>query len=250
MGQERDRLIRRLGETPLSDEDPSHAEIMAGRMARYAREGRLPPEIEALREWPLVVGYGTLLSRASVARTVGEGVEERPFLPVVVPGFKRLFNLRPEHYEPSFRLSPDPVEVAAANVQPCPGASFNGLAFRVAPQELPALDERERYYQRVRVPLHDFPEGETLGEAFVYSAGKDSPWVEGEGSDLLPRWKDLLLARSGAFQVSEAFGKAFDETTFLADGSTRVRDRYARHLSLLSTVPSHPPPSSPGEESP
>jgi len=60
MGEERDRLIRRLGGVPLSAENLSDAELVARRMAFYRREGRLPPEVERLRS---KVGYGTLLTR-------------------------------------------------------------------------------------------------------------------------------------------------------------------------------------------
>lgn len=50
MGKERDDLIKNLGETPVSeDEELSNEELMKERMAHYARKGRLPPEIEALR---------------------------------------------------------------------------------------------------------------------------------------------------------------------------------------------------------
>ena len=81
MGKERDKLIRSLGGVSLSDQNPSDEEIVRLRMERYAREGRLPPEMEALRAreregeagpgpgavvsdaHPRVVGYGTLLRR-------------------------------------------------------------------------------------------------------------------------------------------------------------------------------------------
>jgi hypothetical protein len=230
MGKERHRLIRRLGGKPLSEEGLSDTELMARRMEYYRKEERLPPEIAALREWVLVVGYGTLLSRSSVGRTVGQEVQGRPFLPVVVRGFQRLFNLRPEAYEPSFRMSRDPVEVAAANAQPSAGHLFNGLAFGVREAELPALDQRERYYQRVLVPVHTFPEERALGQAFLYSAPPASPWVPADGPSLLPRWKDILLSRGGAYEVSEDFGRMFDRTTYLADGTTLLVDRYGTEL--------------------
>lgn len=49
MGKERDKLIRRYGGVPLSEEHPSDAELMRRYMDSYAREGRLPPEIAAIR---------------------------------------------------------------------------------------------------------------------------------------------------------------------------------------------------------
>ena len=49
MGKERDKLVRRYGGVPISEEQPSDAELMRRYLAIYAREGRLPPEISALR---------------------------------------------------------------------------------------------------------------------------------------------------------------------------------------------------------
>ena len=49
MGKERDKLIRRYGGVPISEEQPSDTELMRRFMERYAREGRLPPNIAALR---------------------------------------------------------------------------------------------------------------------------------------------------------------------------------------------------------
>lgn len=49
MGKERDRLIRRFGGVPISEEQPSDAELMRRYMESYAREDRLPPEIKAIR---------------------------------------------------------------------------------------------------------------------------------------------------------------------------------------------------------
>ena len=49
MGKERDRLIGRYGGVPVSEEWPSDAELMRRYMENYAREGRLPPEIAAIR---------------------------------------------------------------------------------------------------------------------------------------------------------------------------------------------------------
>lgn len=51
MGEERDKLIRRLGGTPVSDQDFSDEALAAPRMEYYAGRGRLPPETEAMTLW-------------------------------------------------------------------------------------------------------------------------------------------------------------------------------------------------------
>ena len=49
MGKERDKLIRRYGGVPISEERPSDAELMRRYIESYAHKGRLSPEIAAIR---------------------------------------------------------------------------------------------------------------------------------------------------------------------------------------------------------
>lgn len=107
-----------------------------------------------------LVGYGTLLYRASLGHTIGDvAAGDKSMVPVRVPGYRRLFNLRPDHYEPSFRLSTEPIEAAAMNVEPDDSAAFNGVGFPVTAEELIALDRRERYYRRVCRTIRHFETG-------------------------------------------------------------------------------------------
>ena len=61
---------------------------------------------------------------------------------VDLPGYK--------HYEDPGGERPD-VMVCYLDVDECPGAVVNGVALRVGADELPALDERERNYERREV---------------------------------------------------------------------------------------------------
>jgi len=175
----------------------------------------------------LIVGYGTLLYRASLGGTIGgDSAEERPMRPVVVSGYRRLFNLRPEHYESSTVLSDAGNESAAMNVETAPGSSLNGLAFEVTPDELILLDRRERYYARSEATLYDFDTGERIGTGAIYAAAPGARWLESDTELLLPQWRDIEWGRAGAYAVSREFGEFFDRTTFLADAETLVVDRY------------------------
>jgi hypothetical protein len=49
MGKERNTLIRRYGGVPVEEEHLSDAELVRRYMESYACQGRLPPEIEAIR---------------------------------------------------------------------------------------------------------------------------------------------------------------------------------------------------------
>jgi len=183
----------------------------------------------------LLIGYGTLLYRPSLGHTIGdEAGNSIEMLPVVVEGYQRLFNLRPDHYLPltSSVLGDGGIENAAMNVEPAPGHSFNGLAFTVDYEQLPDLDRRESYYLRKRVRLRHFDSGEWMGEGWVYSSEPDARWIERDPAALLPLWRDIEWAREGAYRISERFGEYFDETTFLGDGTTLVTERYYGRLDV------------------
>ncbi|MCB1021478.1 MAG: gamma-glutamylcyclotransferase, partial [Acidobacteria bacterium] len=116
-----------------------------------------------------LVGYGTLLNQGSLGHSIGQDAAgAKRIVPVIVEGYRRLFNLRPTHYESSSKLSARGIENAAMNVEPAPGARFNALAFSVTQDELAKLDQRERYYKRTSAPLLDFDSGESLGEGHFY----------------------------------------------------------------------------------
>ena len=184
-----------------------------------------------------LVGYGTLLNQGSLGNSIGQDeAESKRIVPAVVHGYRRLFNIRPTHYVSSHKLSADGIENAAMNVEPAEDASFNGLAFSVTPEELAALDKRERYYVRKTAPLLEFGSGKELGEGHFYIGEDDSPFLERHPDLLMPLWRDIVWARAGAYGISEAFGRMFDETTFLADGRTPMIDVYRELLEDTSDV--------------
>lgn len=179
-----------------------------------------------------LIGYGTLLSRASAGRTLGRpGGLAREMLPVTVRGYRRLFNLRPDHYVASRVWGRPGIENGAMNVEPAAGEEFNGLAFRVSRQELELLDQRESAYDRIEVEACGFDSGEPIGRGQVYCSRPDARWIERDPARLLPLWRDLVWARQAAYGTGRRFGRAFDRTTYLADGTTLVADRYRDRLS-------------------
>lgn len=187
---------------------------------------------------PRLVGYGTLLQRGSLGQSIGAGAaRSKEIVPVRVTGYRRLFNLRPTHYEPSSKLTDGGIEAGAMNLEPAEGVEFNGLAFLVTREELAALDERERYYRRREVPLLEFESGESLGTGFTYVSEPDESWIERDPARLMPLWRDVVWARAGAYRISDRFGRFFDATTYLADGETLVVDVYREVLDDTDDVP-------------
>ena len=186
----------------------------------------------------LVIGYGTLLLQASVGTTIGaNSADEKTYRPVVIPGFKRLFNLRPTHYESSAKFSDTGIENAAMNVEPWEGGHFNGVAFEATTDEIEALDKRELYYDRVSVPVVDFSSGQSLGNGFCYMSKLDAEWIERDNEKLMPLWRDIVWARTGSAGICEAFAEDYDQTTYMADGTTLMTDVYREFLSDMSDVP-------------
>lgn len=179
-----------------------------------------------------IVGYGTLLYTESVGDTIGANASRKEYIPVIFHGFKRLFNLLPSHYKPSYKISRMPVEKAAANIIQHQGASVNGLAFEVSDDELDALDRREKHYKRIETTLYNFDSHKPIGKGFVYAAEETKATVTNDPS-FLPDWEDISWARTGAYSYGAEFGLMYDNTTFLADGETLVVSRYVNWLDQL-----------------
>jgi hypothetical protein len=181
-----------------------------------------------------VIGYGTLLSRASIARTLpAEAIAAKAFTPEVLPGFRRVFNVRPARYHSSFRLNGLPIERAAMNAEPDAGAKFNGLAFPVTEDELAALDRREASYIRIRVTAREFSRPQRAVRAFLYTVAPRSAKRTSDIRRLLPRWDDIVIARTGCLAYGNAFLDAYDRTTYLADGRTRMVDYYRARVPMF-----------------
>lgn len=179
----------------------------------------------------LLVGYGTLLYRGSLGQSIGATMaESKPSVPVIVRDYKRLFNLRPEHYESSHKLNATGIELGSMNVEPSTGSTFNALAIPVNTLELEILDQRERYYRRVTAAVHDFSTREPVGLGHLYAAELGSKWLNNDVRELLPRWQDIIWARTGAYAISDKFGQYYDATTYMADGKTLMIDFYRRNL--------------------
>lgn len=185
----------------------------------------------------MVTGYGTLLLQESLGDTISsDKAATKVYRPVVLKNSRRLFNLLPDHYEADNRLRNDDTEIGAANVEPAEGAQFNGLMFEVEEAELSELDKRERYYERASAPCYDFKTGEYLGESYVYESPLDARWIVRDVKKLLPLWRDIVYARVGAYRISEAFGKMYDATTYLADGQSLLVNYYKTHLEALKDL--------------
>ena len=119
----------------------------------------------------LIGGYGTLLLQESLNTSIQRNLvkETVEYFPMVVEGYRRLFNLKPTHYKSSSKISTTGIEMGAANVRKCAKSSFNGLCFYVDEEEALKIDQREVYYEKALVDFKDFKTNKSLGEGYILS---------------------------------------------------------------------------------
>jgi hypothetical protein len=117
-----------------------------------------------------VFGYGSLVAPASVAETLGWTPQVgRTFLPARLRGVRRVWNVSAPACVPGGFVHrwPDgrPLEgtVCFLGIRPAsPVDAINGALVAVSPQDLQALDRRERRYRRIEVTRRVVADG-TMG---------------------------------------------------------------------------------------
>lgn len=141
------------------------------------------------------VGYGSLLSHNSLSKTI----KDRKFLPVIVKGYKRIFN-----------LTEDNKKEDVLNIEKSSKNEFNAIMFSINEKELIKLKEREDIYNLEEVDVYDFKTLKELGKALISS----DPYVGIDKIGLLPDKRYFILCRESAYHFSSEFGKYWDNTTF------------------------------------
>jgi cation transport regulator ChaC len=145
------------------------------------------------------VGYGSLMSHDSLKETI----KNKKFRPVIVKGYKRIFDLTTRRNENADVL----------NLKKSPKSFFNGVMFKVDDGELKKLCEREPEYNLEKTKVYDWKTKKLLGECFVvidYFVGLDK-------NEKLPSKSYFILCREAAYHLNKKFGKMWDETTFISD---------------------------------
>ena len=102
-----------------------------------------------MQHW--LIGYGSLMDRASAERTLGAGLS---MLPVVLDSWRRDFGLaisRSANYRCRVCLG-GTEGIAAADAQPSEGSQLAAVAIRVDLLQLQDADQRETSYRRVALP--------------------------------------------------------------------------------------------------
>lgn len=124
--------------------------------------------------------------------------------PVIVKGYKRIFNISEDKGKSSDIL----------NVKKSTDSKFNGLLFEVDEKELDKLTRREDWYNFEEASYYDFKTKKKIGKALVCV----DYYLFIDKGKKLPEKKYFILCREAAYNISKEFGKFWDDTTFTSRG--------------------------------
>lgn len=155
-----------------------------------------------------VVGYGSLMSHDSLRETIGD----KRFIPVLVKGYKRIFDIN--------RIKGENSDIL--NLEKSPKSKFNAIMFSVSDKELEKLRKREEGYELEQIPVYHFKSKDKLGNCFVFVDRIDLD------KTMLPSKSYFLLCREAAYHINKKFGQVWDETTFVSTGE-KVSDWLKEH---------------------
>lgn len=211
----------------------AQTEAISRMMAETAKEptyrypwDMLEDELEARRVSEItVVGYGSLVNSASVAQTLSEQ-SLATCQPVIAFGARRLFNyempLDLDRYAPPIH----PLARAALNIRLTGNKDdvVNGIAMKLSPTDIPAMREREVWYDLVPVACLRWNKLEKPPFLAHILCCFDE-FREGKrhtNDKIEPHRQYYSLCRKGASEFGEEFLRLWLATTYLADAVTPV----------------------------
>ena len=191
----------------------------------------------------LVAGYGSLLSEASARETVPALTG---FELCRIHGYQRIFDKVAMVFFERHGASEDRRDIAALSTFARPGAEMIGCRFHVPDDAMPALFEREHRYRWAMAETTALDEGDTRSARITtaitdedYRLNKcvtDAEYHRRVGryysgrirrDDVLPFPTYLAHVIRALKGVSDEVYEDFLDTTWLADGETRLRDYLA-----------------------
>jgi cation transport regulator ChaC len=173
-------------------------------------------------------GYGSLIAKASMERTLGRPYAG-PFVPCAVEGWRRSWDIAMPNSV--FHTDSDggrvyPRHILYLNVKRSPGSLLNGVLFVVTAGELAGFDRREWIYDREEIT--GGLRGVTLsgGAAWIY-VGKPQHVMSGVES-----WRDgairasyLELLESGIAAMEPGFRERYERSSDPVERSLVIQDR-------------------------
>lgn len=174
-----------------------------------------------------LVGYGSLLSRPSLERTLGR-TYTGPFLQCIVRGWRRTWDAAMPNRKfytegPEGRTTPR--AILYLNVKRDSSTDINGVIFVVSHEELAVYDRRESIYDRVDVTA-DLDVKVEGGPTYMYVcrpehcvANANSP------TDAAVRATYLQIIEHGLSQLDQEFRRRYEESTDTPPAHLIIEDR-------------------------
>ena len=142
------------------------------------------------------------MSHASLRETI----HNKHFIPAMIKGYKRIFNLIEEKNADILNLVKDKKE------------RCNVVVFSIDEHELVELKKREDLYNLEEVKAFHFLTGQEIGKCLVVI----DYFLDLDRKGFSPDKKYFQLCREAAYHVSKEFGKVWDETTYVSTGEKVV----------------------------
>ena len=177
-----------------------------------------------------MIGYGSLLSIASMERTLGERYDG-PLHLVRVAGWRRGWDVQMPNTRFAYRVAGDLVtaeRVLYLNVRPVADSHINAALFVVSSAALALFDEREWVYDRIDVK--DAIEGVRItgGGAWMYTAKPENLWRQpSHPPQAIIRRTYLDILDAAHADLGPDFEREYEATT----------DAVPRHLVVDDIIP-------------
>ena len=178
----------------------------------------------------VLFGYGSLLNKLSAKETIKNDAVDK-YTPVIAFGIKRLldYNMPDELRSRSiyeFIENEQSIGLFNARFTGSITDSANGALIEVSLDEIASLRKREVGYD-LR-PIVCIPWGNQKGKIMnAYTLGCSGRMWKGKmlsDSTILPHKGYYKVCREGASKISNKFLEYFLETSYIADGKTKVKD--------------------------
>jgi hypothetical protein len=183
----------------------------------------LPPGMSGL------FGYGSLLLRSSMERTLGRRYPDAPLV-TSIRGWRRtwdsIYPNRRFYFEPAAGERCYPTHIIYLNIRRDPATTLNGLVYVVGPDDLARFDEREAVYDRVRID-DDLIEPAVAGGPVYAYVGKPEYLLDAPvpPSQAAVRASYLAIVEEGLRELGAGFRQQYDRSTDPPPSGSIVDDR-------------------------
>jgi len=173
-------------------------------------------------------GYGSLLLRSSMERTLG-----RPYtgatIVATVNGWRRTWDsIYPNqrfYFEPGSGGRCYPAHIIYLNIRRDPASAVNGLIYLVGPDDLARFDEREAVYDRIRID-DDLRQPTVTGPVYAYVGKAGCLLVEpAPPSQAAIRASYIAIVDEGLRDLGPTFREQYDRSTDAPPAGNIVEDR-------------------------